>query len=142
MVYDLENFMRSCVEAYRKFIPGGAKLRPVATPFLDEGSSPAGAFDKNQPWLQCPFCCGRYARERFTEGKGDVIVKHPVLGAGSPGGVADAAETPDDPIMAGGGTASAGHIGSGSCEHVVFPKKWNRRRRRLRIHLASLPWVH
>ena len=32
MVYDMENFMRSCVEAYRKYIPGGGKAPACGDP--------------------------------------------------------------------------------------------------------------
>ena len=73
MIYDMENFMKACVDAYKKIIPGGGKLRAVATPFIDEGTSPSGEFDRTQRWLQCTFCCGRYPAETFTEGKGDKV---------------------------------------------------------------------
>ena len=57
------------------------------------------------------------------EGRGDAVINHPKIGPERSGGVADVADTPDDPIVAGGGAASAGNIGSGSCRHITFPEE-------------------
>ena len=57
MRYEMESFMRSCVELYKELAPS-SRLRTVDTPFLPEerALSPHGKLLKDGPIRECPWC--------------------------------------------------------------------------------------
>ena len=58
MVYNIEDFLTSCVDRYLELAANGVKLRTVATPFLveDQGTSPQGAPNQSGPFSECLWC--------------------------------------------------------------------------------------
>ncbi|MFM7986276.1 MAG: hypothetical protein ACKPKO_43880, partial [Candidatus Fonsibacter sp.] len=57
MAYDMEDFLRSCLERYQKVDPSASSLRNYVTPFLaeDHRNAPAGKPGKG-PVKACPWC--------------------------------------------------------------------------------------
>ncbi len=67
--YDLESFMKACVERYLELVPG-SKLHKVPTPFLtcDEHDSFRAPLKDGQKWTQCPYCAIAAPPETFVSG--------------------------------------------------------------------------
>ena len=65
--YEMENFMRSCVEKYLAHVPG-LRLRAVETPFLpeDQNQSPQSAPCAHGPITECPWCYNTFEGAKHT----------------------------------------------------------------------------
>ena len=65
--YEMENFMRSCVEKYLEHAPG-LRLKTVETPFLpeDQACSPQGKPCQDGPLHECPWCFHSFPAEGNT----------------------------------------------------------------------------
>ncbi|MFM7980803.1 MAG: hypothetical protein ACKPKO_15935, partial [Candidatus Fonsibacter sp.] len=57
MTYDMEDFLRSCLERYQKVAPSASSLRNSVTPFLAEDHSNAPARKPGHgPVKECHWC--------------------------------------------------------------------------------------
>ena len=69
--YDMQEFLEACLARYEEVARNDVKYRRVATPFVDEsGKTGPCAPYTGGPWLECPWCEGRYAEPDFRRGKG------------------------------------------------------------------------
>ena len=57
MVYDMENFLQQCLEAYQKIIGPRWPMKQVPTPFLDEGTAESSEFDRSVSLAAMPVVC-------------------------------------------------------------------------------------
>ena len=61
--------MRKCVETFEAIKPKGKfPLTKVASPFAKDTPGPQLRPYEDGPWMQCPFCKGRYSPHDFTHG--------------------------------------------------------------------------
>ena len=58
MTYNMEDFLKSCVERYVELAGTSARIKNVTTPFLteDQNTSPQGAPCAKGPHVECPWC--------------------------------------------------------------------------------------
>ena len=63
----MEGFFKQCLETFQHLAGPDTKLKKVPTPFIKEAPGPAVHPNRAGPWLECPFCCGRYHPDDFLK---------------------------------------------------------------------------